>query len=135
MYKISKELAWVIIKDFPETNRERFMLHNGFTFDDFHYVKRKVMSGKDILKQMQDLKRFNICIYMLNFGDTLRDAQLKYGESKSCLHKWIHTDLPTLSPELYAVMKRFMEEHKYSGRSKGGKVCQFRRAAEKEANK
>lgn len=75
------------------------------------------------------------CQYMLATGCTLRDVQNIFRIPKSTLHHFIHTKLEDIDETLYSSMVEFLKENQINGRKKGGKVCQFRKHYQKEADK
>lgn len=128
MKRTTKRFVWLILRHFREINYDEFVADPCFYPHDFVFVNRYDMTE-------QDKRRIYCCLEIMNEGLTVRQVQAKYRISKSGFHRWVHKKLPDFSPELYAVMQKVLECHKYEGQIKGGKVCQFRKKVEKEANK
>lgn len=71
-----------------------------------------------------------IAVYMIESSGTVRSAALKFGISKSTVHKDLCDTLPRASPALYAQVRQLMEKNKSERHIRGGMATR-RKYAEK----
>ena len=61
-----------------------------------------------------------LAVYMIETGGTVRSAALKFGISKSTVHKDLSQRLPQYNPQLYQQVKELMEVNKAQRHIRGG---------------
>lgn len=60
--------------------------------------------------------------YVINTGSTVRAAALRFGISKSTIHKDITQRLKYINPGLYAEVKEILEKNKSERHLRGGEA-------------
>ena len=61
-----------------------------------------------------------LAVYMIETGGTVRSAAVRFGISKSTVHKDLTQRLKTYNPALYAQVKALMELNKSQRHIRGG---------------
>lgn len=61
-----------------------------------------------------------LAVYMIETGGTVRSAALKFGISKSTVHKDLSQRLRQYNPQLYQQVKELMEVNKAQRHIRGG---------------
>ena len=61
-----------------------------------------------------------LAVYMIENNGTVRSAARKFGVSKSTVHKDLQQRLKKINPQLYAQVRRVMDENKQQRHIRGG---------------
>ena len=61
-----------------------------------------------------------LAVYMIENNGTVRSAAQKFGVSKSTVHKDLQQRLKKINPQLYAQVRRVMDENKQQRHIRGG---------------
>lgn len=67
-----------------------------------------------------DSRERQIAVYMIETGGTVRSAALKFGISKSTVHKDLSEKLPDSDPALYASVRALLDRNKSERHIRGG---------------
>lgn len=72
------------------------------------------------MRNPKDARACQIAVYMIETGGTVRSAALKFGISKSTVHKDLSEKLPNASPLLYRQVRELLERNKSERHIRGG---------------
>ena len=67
-----------------------------------------------------DTRACQIAVYMIETGGTVRSAAMKFGISKSTVHKYLTERLPSAAPELYSQIRKLLDRNKSERHIRGG---------------
>ncbi|MBR2047909.1 MAG: sporulation transcriptional regulator SpoIIID [Oscillospiraceae bacterium] len=67
-----------------------------------------------------DARARKLALYMIETGGTVRSAALKFGISKSTVHKDLSERLPEADPGLYALVRVLLDRNKSERHIRGG---------------
>lgn len=67
-----------------------------------------------------DLRERKLALYMIETGGTVRSAALKFGISKSTVHKDLSVRLPVSDPALYRKVRQLLDRNKSERHIRGG---------------
>ena len=65
-------------------------------------------------------RAYELAVYMIENGTTVRAAAQKFGISKSTVHKDLTTRLPQYSPALYLQVRAVLDQNKAERHLRGG---------------
>ena len=68
----------------------------------------------------KDDRARRLAVYMIESGGTVRSAALKFGISKSTVHKDLCDVLPRAAPVLYAQVRQLLDRNKSERHIRGG---------------
>ena len=72
------------------------------------------------MMQAKDARERLIAVYMIETGGTVRSAALKFGISKSTVHKDLSERLPQTDPALYRQVRALLDRNKSERHIRGG---------------
>lgn len=78
-----------------------------------------------------DDRACRLAVYMIENGGTVRSAALKFGISKSTVHKDLSEKLPRLNPPLYRQVRQLLDRNKQERHIRGGLATQQKYLREK----
>lgn len=67
-----------------------------------------------------DARACELAVYMIETGATVRAAAQHFGISKSTVHKDLQQRLPKCSKQLYALVRKVLDENKRERHIRGG---------------
>ncbi len=67
-----------------------------------------------------DTRACELAVYIIETGATVRSAALRFGISKSTVHKDLQQRLPKCSPALFAMVRKVLDENKRERHIRGG---------------
>ena len=67
-----------------------------------------------------DTRERQLALYMIETGGTVRSAALKFGISKSTVHKDLSDRLPVSDPALFRLVRELLDRNKSERHIRGG---------------
>lgn len=72
------------------------------------------------MSDTMEKRAYDLAVYVIENGATVRAAAQKFGVSKSTVHKDLTQRLPKLNPELYRQVRQVLDENKQERHIRGG---------------
>ena len=72
------------------------------------------------MSDTMEKRAYDLAVYMIENGATVRAAAQKFGISKSTVHKDLTQRLPRLNPGLYRQVRQVLDENKQERHIRGG---------------
>lgn len=72
------------------------------------------------MSDTMEKRAYDLAVYMIETGATVRAAAQKFGISKSTVHKDLTQRLPKLDPALYRQVRRVLDANKQERHIRGG---------------
>ena len=65
-------------------------------------------------------RAYELAVYMIETGATVRSAAQHFGISKSTVHKDLSFRLPRINPKLYSQVRKILDQNKQERHIRGG---------------
>ena len=65
-------------------------------------------------------RAYELAVYMIETGATVRSAAQHFGISKSTVHKDLSFRLPRINPQLYSQVRKILDQNKQERHIRGG---------------
>ncbi len=72
------------------------------------------------MRESMEQRAYELAVYMIENGTTVRATARKFGISKSTVHKDLTTRLPQYNPALYLEVRAILDQNKAERHLRGG---------------